>query len=201
MPYFARRVDRHRAVAAVLRRPARDAVAATLRRRDAGALLPVDPAVTRPVARGDLRRHLRDLPAVRARRSRRVRADRPLGGRAHRCQADEGRLPAPLRADPPVEGPVSRHPARLPEPAVPVVHRFDVAAGRQVVPPERELLGAPTPLLLVGVPVLHHHRGERVRRRVAGPHHVVAVPAGHLPAEHDLAPRRHPAVVLRAARR
>ena len=38
------------------------------RRRDPGALLPLDPAVTRPVPGRDLRRHLRDLPAGRARR-------------------------------------------------------------------------------------------------------------------------------------
>ncbi len=52
-------------------------------------------------------------------------------------------------------------------------------------------------LLLVGVPLLHHHRDERVRRGAARAGDAVAVPAGHLPAEHGLAARCDPALVLR----
>ena len=61
--------------------------------------------------RRDLRRHQRGLPAGGAGRRRRLRPDRALRGRPHRRQADEGGIPAPVRAGPGVEGPVPGRPA------------------------------------------------------------------------------------------
>ena len=91
-PYFEDPDRRDRPVPAVLRHPqVRDALAAAVRRCDPGAVLPVHPAVARPGRRRHLRRHLRHLLARRARGCRRVRPDRPLRGRAHRGEADEGR--------------------------------------------------------------------------------------------------------------
>ena len=141
-----------------------DELAAAGGRRHPGALLPLGAAVPRPLPTPPIcvgtcalyRRAALD-------RGRRLRADRPLRGRAHRRQPDAGRLSRPVRA-----GPRRR---RACAPTRSTGSSTSSTAGaparcacccRRAFHVDR-LIAASAALLLVRVPLLHHHRRERVR--------------------------------------
>ncbi len=92
-------------------------------------------------------------------------------------------------------------PAGLPQPAVPLVHRQHVAAGRPATSTRRPASDqAPAALLLGGLPLLHLHGRERGRGAAAGHRHAVAAAALGRADELDLAGRCAAAVVRGAAR-